>query len=54
MGNTIPLGGTKDYLPIYANPWPNNWNSPDLTAQISLAIGEWNSALAWNSFYATK
>ena len=53
MGN-IPLEGAKGYKPIYSDPWPNNWNSPDLTAQLALAISEWNSALAYNSIEATK
>ena len=50
----VPREGAKGYKPIYSDPWPNNWNSPDLTAQLALAISEWNSALAYNSFEATK
>ena len=36
------------------NPWINNWNSPDLTTEVAVAVKEWNEILRWNSFDATK
>ena len=53
MGNT-PLLGLTGYKPIITNPWPNNWNSPDLTNELNVAINEFNSVLRFDSFDATK
>ena len=52
MGNT-PLLKTSGYMPIVVNPWPINWNSPDLTNELQVAINEWNSVLRYDSFDAT-
>ena len=53
MGNT-PLLGIKGYPKIIMDPWINNWNSPDLTNEITVAVNEINSVMKWNSFDATK
>ena len=53
MGN-IPLGYNKTYFKIDWVPWPNNWNSPELTDQITQAVKEWNSVSYYDSFEATK
>ena len=51
MGN---LGGLTLYQPIIMNPWINNWNSPDLTTEVTVAANEWNAVLRWNAFDATS
>ena len=51
MGN---LGGLTLYQPIIMDPWINNWNSPDLTTEITVAAGEWNEVLRWNAFDASS
>ena len=53
MGNT-PLLKLDGYKPIVVNPWPINWNSPDLTNELTVAIDEWNSVLRFDSFDASK
>tara|TARA_B110001450_G_C17446290_1_gene410067 strand:+ start:75 stop:314 length:240 start_codon:yes stop_codon:yes gene_type:complete len=50
---TIPLTYIKGYPKIVMDPWINNWNSPDLTNEITVAVNEINSVMRWNSFDAT-
>ena len=57
MGNlptTIPLSLTLGYQPDRWDPWPNNWNSPELTDQLTQALNTWNSWLYYISFEATR
>ena len=53
MGN-IPLLYETGYPKFINNPWPNNWNSPELTEQINQMQTEINNVMYWNSFKATN